>query len=42
MLKLDPKRGFNDVIFPQIRQIATDIIRAAYPFIDPNRRANNF
>jgi hypothetical protein len=42
MLKLDPKKGFYDVVFPQLRRIGTDIVRAAFPFIDPQRRANNF
>ena len=42
MLKANPKRGFYDCVFPQLRKIGTDIIHASFPFIDPQRRANNF
>lgn len=42
MLKKDPTHNFFKIILPQIKQITIDIICAAYPFIDPERRANNF
>lgn len=42
MLKIDLKKGFYDIIFPQLRTIGKDIIHAAFPFIDVSRRANNF
>ena len=42
MLKKNPKKGFYQLIYPQIKRIATDIIFAAYPFIDPERKGNNF
>lgn len=42
MLTLDPTKGFYTTIFPQLRQIGCDVIQAAFPFIDPLRRANNF
>ena len=42
MLKKNPNKGFNAVIYPQIKKITTDIIFAAYPFIDTERKANNF
>lgn len=42
MLKINPARGFYEVIFPQLKKIGTEIIEAAFPFVDPERRANNF
>jgi len=42
MLKLNPEKGFFNLIFPQIKAISKDIIHAAFPFIDPERRENNF
>jgi len=35
MLKIDPRKGFYNTIFPQIKTIGKDIIHAAFPFIDP-------
>jgi hypothetical protein len=42
MVKIDPKKGFFNHIFPQLKKIGTDIIHASFPFIDPHRRKNNF
>jgi len=42
MIKQDPNKGFYDVVFPQLRSIGREIIHAAFPFIDPERRVNNF
>ena len=42
MLKINPKKGFYDVVFPQIRTISREVIEAAFPFIDPQRRSSNF
>lgn len=42
MLKKNPNKGFYNVIFPQLKKIGTEIIEAAFPFVDPERRANNF
>ena len=42
MLQKNPQKGFYETVFPQIKKITTDIIFAASPFIDPERRANNF
>lgn len=41
MLKQNPEKSFFNTIFPQIKNISSTIIRAAFPFIDPERRANN-
>lgn len=42
MTKRNPNDNFYTKILPQIKQITIDIIFAAYPFIDPERKANNF
>jgi len=42
MLKINPNKGFYNTIFHQIKTIGTDIIHAAFPFIDPDRKINNF
>ena len=36
------KIGFFSTIHPQIRKISTDVMNAAYYFIDPKRKVNNF
>lgn len=42
MLKMNPSKGFYTTILPQIKSIGTDIMHAAFPFIDPDRKVNNF
>lgn len=33
---------FKDIIYPQIRKIAIDVIYASSYFVDPKKRKNNF
>jgi len=42
MKKQDPSFDFNQMIYPKMKTIATDIIRASALNIDPGRRVNNF
>ncbi len=38
----EKKSGFYTTILPQIRQLSTDVMHAAYYFVDPNKKVNNF
>lgn len=42
MKKQDPNFDFMKLIYPKMKQRATDVIHASALNIDPDRRVNNF